>query len=279
MSFHDSLRNEFAELARLPEDAIDIIHAGLLIGRLAYPRLDEIAYRQYLDETAQKLGSRLGKTAEIGGRIAALNTIMFEDEGFQGDSQHYFNPDNSFLNRVIDRRRGIPITLSVLYIEIGRMAGLNLSGIPLPGHFITALFNESGRLYIDPFNKGEILTEQECLNRIKKPPVEASQLDIQQVPPASKRDILSRMLRNLKAVYVHTQRDINALEVLHWILSLNPDATAELRERGLIYEALGNLHQARLDLERYISLVPEAGDREHIERKIQAFRENPQWLH
>jgi len=266
-------------MADSPEAAIDIIHAALLIARLAYPDLDETVYRQYLNDTAQRLRSRLDKTAGIVEKIEALNHVMFEEEVFRGNPQHYFDPDNSFLNRVIDRRRGIPITLSVIYIEIGRMAGLNLYGMALPGHFLTALFYESGRIFIDPFNMGEILSEAECRNRIRRRPDEKSKWDTPRIPPASKRDILTRMLRNLKAIYVHTHRNINALEVLHWILALNPGAAAELRERGLLYEAMGNTHQALLDLERYLALAPEAEDRERIEHKTNTLRKHPQWLH
>lgn len=275
----ETIRKKFSSLAELPDEEIDLVGAALLIARVSYPRLDEAVYRQYLSELTGRLRSRLNKTDRPVAMIEKLNRILFEEEGFRGNRHNYFDPDNSFINRVVDRKLGIPITLSLIYTEVGKKAGMNLSGIALPVHFITALFHESGRTLIDPFKQGEILSEEECRTMVSRRLGEESAFDTRQLSPARPKEILIRMLRNLKAIYLQTHNDMKAFQMLHWILTLDPGSKAELRERGLLYEALGNTDRAAEDLERYIALSPGPETERIIGSKIEMLKKKSTRLH
>lgn len=275
----ETIRKKFSSLAELPDEEIDLVGAALLIARVPYPRLDEAVYRQYLSELTGRLRSRLNETDRPVAMIEKLNRVLFEEEGFRGNRHNYFDPDNSFINRVVDRKLGIPITLSLIYTEVGKKAGMNLSGIALPVHFITALFHESGRTLIDPFKQGEILSEEECRTMVRRRLGEESAFDTRQLSPARPKEILIRMLRNLKAIYLQTNNDMKAFQMLHWILTLDPGSTAELRERGLLYEALGNTDRAAEDLERYIALSPGPETERIIGSKIEMLKKKSTRLH
>ena len=275
----ETIRKKFSSLAELPDEEIDLVGAALLIARVPYPRLDEAVYRQYLSELTGRLRSRLNETDRPVAMIEKLNRILFEEEGFRGNRHNYFDPDNSFINRVVDRKLGIPITLSLIYTEVGKKAGMNLSGISLPAHFIAALFHESGRILIDPFKQGEILSEEECRTMVSRRLGEESAFDTRQLSPARPKEILIRMLRNLKAIYLQTHNDMKAFQMLHWILTLDPGSKAELRERGLLYEALGNTDRAAEDLERYIALSPGPETERIIGSKIEMLKKKSTRLH
>jgi regulator of sirC expression with transglutaminase-like and TPR domain len=275
----ESARNAFANLADSPRGPNDLVRGALLIARLGYPDLDESLYRQYLKNISDRIRPRMADAAGMGAKIGILNHLLFDEEGFRGNGDQYFDPDNSFLNRVIDRRRGIPVTLAVIYMGVGRAVGLDIVGIALPGHFLTAVPDVSGRIFIDPFNRGEILSTEECRQRMGRWAQQPGQVDPRQIPPAGRREILARILRNLKTIYIHTQREMNVLEVLHWILAIQPDAAIEWRERGMRYEAMGNARQAVEDFKRYLEIDPETEDREWIERRIRELSRYKQWLH
>jgi regulator of sirC expression with transglutaminase-like and TPR domain len=275
----ETIRNKFSSLAELPDEEIDLVGATLIIARISYPRLDETVYRRYLSELTERLRSRLNETDRPVAMIEKLNRILFEEEGFRGNRHNYFEPDNSFINRVIDRKLGIPITLSLIYTEVGKQAGMNLSGISLPVHFIAALFHESGRILIDPFNHGEILSEKECRTIVRRRLGEESAFDTRQLNPAGPKEMLIRMLRNLKAIYLKTHNDMKAFQMLHWILTLDPGSGAELRERGLLYEAMGNTDRAAKDLERYIALSPGKETERIIGSKIEELKKKSTRLH
>lgn len=270
----ESLRLDFRKEVDRPERHIDLVSAALTIARLAYPLLDTSRYRRYFDELGQRFQTDVKEEGLGAGTIIdRLNRLLFEEEGFRGNYQNYFDPDNSFLNQVLDRKIGIPITLSLVYMETGKRAGLNLRGIPLPGRFIVGLFHAAGRLYIDVFNRGEILTEQECRQRAGNDPVADC------LVPAENKAILKRLLRNLRAIYQYRNQNLLTLELLQWILILDPESADDLKQRGLLYEAIGNRGQALVDLSRYLTLVPHATDRNTIERKINELRIRPGWLH
>jgi regulator of sirC expression with transglutaminase-like and TPR domain len=275
----EEIREHFASVSKLPDAQIDLTDTSLLIARIAYPHLDTAKYQQYLDQLAKRLKERISPSSSAGDTLMEMNRILYDEEGFQGNRQDYFNPDNSFLNRVIDRRLGIPISLSLVCMEMSRRAGLRVSGISLPGHFITALSHPGGTLFMDPFNRGEILSEDECRQRVSIRRGSAAALSNDWMIPAGNKSILTRMLRNLKGIYQNLNHDLKVFEMAQWILMLDPDAPLELRDRGLLYESLGNTGQAVADLERYLAVAPEAPDRDLIEDKLTALRDSPQWLH
>ena len=279
MDILETIRNKFSSLAQLSNEEIDLVDAALLIAQIAYPRLNESDYRGYLSELAERLRSRLNETDRPVEMIEKLNRVLFEEEGFRGNRHSYFDPDNSFINRVLDRKLGIPITLSLIYTVVGKGAGMNLSGIALPGHFITGLFHESGRTLIDPFNRGEILSEEECSAMVRGRPMAEKDFDARRLNAAKPKEILIRMLRNLKAIYMQTNDDMKAFQMLHWILTLDPSSTTELRERGFLYEAMGNTEQAARDLEQYLELSSSVETEEVIGSKIEQLKKTSKRLH
>lgn len=273
------IRGQFADLVQGPEDRIDLVEAALLIARTAFPDLISSRYTQRLDRWAERLRSRLDALSSAGDILSNLNRIMFDEEGFQGNQENYYDPQNSFLNRVLERKLGIPITLSLVYVEVGRRAGFPVHGIALPGHFIAGLLHASGTLYVDPFNRGEVLTEKECRDRIEAHYGPEAAADTGWKTPAGKKMILKRMLRNLKWIYRQLNQERLFFEMLQWILAVDPEAADELKQRGLLYEAMGNNMFAVTDFERYLEAAPAAADREMIETKIQLLQSHKGWLH
>jgi regulator of sirC expression with transglutaminase-like and TPR domain len=274
-----TIREQFARLVDGPEDQIDIVDASLLIARTAFPDLSSARYTGLLDQWTERLRRRVDPSASAGDILSTMNRILFDEEGLRGDVHNYFDPQNSFLNRVLDRKLGIPITLSMVYSEIGRRAGFPVYGIALPGHFITGLFHTSGTLYIDPFNQGTILTESECRRMVEVRYGGEAALGAGWNHPADKKMMLIRLLRNLKSIYRHLGQDLQAFEMIQWILAIDPRTPAELKERGLLYEAMGNHVFALRDLEHYLELSPEPADREVVSQKINLLRHSQHWMH
>jgi regulator of sirC expression with transglutaminase-like and TPR domain len=279
MSHLEAIRSQFAVLVERSDDDIDLVEAALLIARIAFPDLSVSHCSGLLDGWAERLHKGLGDSPSAGDILIQLNRILFEEEGLRGNRENYYDPQNSFLNRVLERKLGIPITLSLVYSEVGQRAGFPVYGIALPGHFITGLLHVSGTLFIDPFNQGEILTETECQQRIEARYGRQAALDTRWKSPAGKKAILKRMLRNLKAIYRHLNQDLQSFEMIQWILAADPDAPAELKERGLLYEAMGNDVFAVRDLEHYLEIAPTSDDKDLIIQKIDLLRQSQRRTH
>ena len=279
MAHLETIRAQFGRMAEKPENQIDLVEGALLIARTAFPDLIASHCTDQLDRWAEGLQERCGPSSSAGDILSGLNRILFEKEGFRGDIHTYYDPQNSFLNRVLERKLGIPITLSLVYSEVGRRAGFPLHGIALPGHFITGLFHASGTLYIDPFNQGEILSEKECREMIEGRFGRETADHAAWKAPAGKKAILKRMLRNLKAIYRQIGQDMQVFEMIHWILVLDPDAPAELRERALLYETMGHNAFAVRDFEHYLEVEPSSEDRDVIALKISQLKSSGRWLH
>ena len=280
MDHLEVIRSRFATLVREPEESLDLVEGALLIARTAFPDLISSTCTERLDHWADRLWQVLGPSPSVGDTLKGLIRVLFEEEGFRGDHQTYYDPQNSYLNRVLERKRGIPITLSLVYSEVGRRAGFPVHGFALPGHFIAGLVHASGTLYVDPFNGGELLTEKECRDMIIAHFGYTAAADAHWQAPVSKKTILKRMLRNLKEIYRHLNQDLQSFEMLQWILTLDPQAPDELKERGLLYETMGNNAFAVRDLERYLELFPDTPDFEVIKAKITFLRDEKKgWLH
>ncbi len=263
-------RQAFAALLDLPDGAIDLGHASLLIAREEYPDLDIRGYLERLDEMGREIRGRLKGTEGAKSQIAHLNRLLFEEMGFRGNREEYHDPRNSFLNDVLDRRIGIPITLSTIYLEVGRRIGCPLAGVAFPGHFLVRYDGPEPLpdLLIDPFNHGQLLTEEECRARIAE--MYKGQLEYRPefLRPAPNREILERMINNLKWIY-QQRRDFHmALKVQQLLLCAAPDRPEEIRDRGLILHRLALLSEAAADLERYLTLAPEAPDAPQIRERL-----------
>ena len=266
----------FAELLARDEAEIDLARACLLIAADAYPGLDVDGYLGEIERLAARLRGRLPKDGGPEDRVAALNRFLFDDLGYSGNAGNYYDPRNSYLNEVLDRRTGIPITLSVLYLEIGRRIGLDLVGVSFPGHFLVRLRLRGAILVLDPFSGGEAQSEADLRERLQRVipegaaggvPVDALPLD-QFLEPAGKRQILARLLRNLKGIYRDAHKPQRLLEVLNRMLVVAPEAHGELRERGLLYQSMECYRAALKDLQDYSALEPEAPDIDEVRAKL-----------
>jgi regulator of sirC expression with transglutaminase-like and TPR domain len=275
----DKIDKEFSRIANLPNDQIDLADGALLIAKTAYPELEASFYRDYLDRVASSVMQELGADPAPSDSIARINQVLFEKEKFHGNHENYYDPDNSFLNRVIDRKTGIPITLSLIYIEVARRLGLDVRGVGLPGHFIVALYHHSGEIFIDPFNRGEIRTMEDCLEIIRTYTSESDTTGGHWLQPITNIELLARMLRNLKLIYARQGDDIMLFNMVHWILTLQPDAIAELRERALLYEAMGNPARAADDWEQYITLESDHKAAIEIRARIDGLKKQQSRIH
>ena len=166
MTIQNSTTERLKELFNRPEKAMSLAEAALLIAQDEYPHLDIGAYLQRLDDLSREVRARLSPGAPPENIIATMNHLLFQEKGFAGNERQYYDARNSFLNEVLDRKVGIPITLSIVYMEIGRRLGLSLEGVSFPGHFLVKLEREQGRVVVDPYSGGISLNEQELTNRL-----------------------------------------------------------------------------------------------------------------
>ena len=258
----------FAALVAGDEFALDA--ACLEIARDEYPDLDAAACLAQLDATAAVIRSRLAADAFPEQRIAALNHRLFTEEGFRGNADDYYDPRNSYLNEVLARRTGIPITLSIVYMEVGRRIGLALRGVSFPGHFMVKLRVSRGELVLDPYAGGVPRGPTELRERLRAmagPAAAAADLApyLAATPP---RQILARVLRNLKAIHVKAGDTDRALAVMNRMLTLVPDAPEELRDRGMIYADMGAFRAALDDLQAYLRHRPDAPDAPDVRSRV-----------
>jgi regulator of sirC expression with transglutaminase-like and TPR domain len=264
----EEARAHLALLAAGEEADLDLARAALYLAAEEYPTLDADAYVARLDAMAHDAADLPLDTAPPLGRLLALNRYLFAEQGFTGNAHHYYDPRNSFLNEVLDRQMGIPITLSVVYLELGWRLELPLAGVGMPGHFLVGYYPEDGTRYVDVFNQGRLLTHDECVARLQAQFGNGFVVHDEHLAPVTKRQILTRMLTNLKQVYMQRQDLDRALAAVERILLLNPDQPGEVRDRGLIQYRRGALRDAHADLERYTQLVPDAHDAETVRRQM-----------
>jgi len=245
----------------------DLMPAALAIARVEYPALDPQPYLDRVEEMGVKAAGRLSElSVHSSEAITAFNEYLYEEEGFAGNRTRYEDPRNSFLNEVIDRRTGIPLTLAVIYLEVARRAGLTISGVNFPGHFLLrSVPGAVGQeLIIDPFHGGALLSEVDCRQLLRNHLGDDSAFDGSLLAPATRHDIIVRMLVNLKRLYVRMRSFPQARFVSTLLLSADPSATSELRDRGLLAYHLEDFSSALKDLEEYLRLSPneEQGDLE-----------------
>ncbi|MBI3028864.1 MAG: tetratricopeptide repeat protein [Candidatus Rokubacteria bacterium] len=208
------------------------------------------------------------------GRLHRVREFLFEEQGFRGNLEEYHDPRNSFLNEVLDRRLGIPITLSLVLIEVGRRLGLTIHGVGLPAHFIVGFRTEEGyRVLLDPFNGGAILTPEGCQAVVSRALGRPVTLQEEHFAPVAKREFLARMLNNLKAVYFKQEAWGKALQVCRRLLLLDPDNPCEVRDRGVVHANLGDLRRAAADWETYLASNPESPDAEAVRSRLRRVRQ------
>jgi regulator of sirC expression with transglutaminase-like and TPR domain len=266
----------FAQLLAAEDVRIDLAHGCLMIAQDAYPGLNVERYLGDIERMAMRLRGRMPQTYGAEERVAALNQFLFEDLGFRGNTEAYYDPRNSYLNEVIERKTGIPITLAVLYMALGRRIGLPLEGVSFPGHFLVRLRLRGGVLVLDPFATGAPQSESELRARLQRviPAGAADGVPVAELPldqflePATNRQILARVLRNLKAIYRETDKPERLLEVLNRMLVLAPDSSADLRDRGIVYQRLEAYRAALKDLSAYVEREPDAPDFDDVRVRV-----------
>ena len=264
--------HRFRALIEQPQGEVRLAEAALLIAQAEYPNLDVEAYLHRLDAMAGTIKQQLGLELEPRRIVATINAYLYNEQGFRGNLDDYYDSRNSFLNEVLDRKTGIPISLSVMYIEMARQVGLPITGVSLPGHVIVQYATQVDTFWIDPFHDGTILTREDCTARLRQ--TYGHEVGWQDVflTPVSDRDILRRMLHNLKGIYVQQRDYTRALGVVEWLLLVVPNLPFEVRDRGLLHHQLGNLEAAVDNLEHYLQLVDEAPDAPMITKYIDALR-------
>jgi regulator of sirC expression with transglutaminase-like and TPR domain len=271
----------FADLLAGDGDRFSLAEACLLIAADAYPGLDVNRYLAEIERMAARLRARLPPEADGEEKVVALNQFLFNDLGFYGNADDYYDPRNSFLNEVIERRRGIPISLCILYMEVGRKIGLPLEGVSFPGHFLVRLSLRGSTLVLDPFSGGEPLSEQDLrklLRRViagsgsaglRSASEVAAELPLDQfLEAAGPRQILARVLRNLKNIYREKDDPQRLLQVINRMITVAPDAHGELRDRGMLYQRMEAFRAALQDLTHYLEREPEAPDSDEVRARI-----------
>lgn len=242
--------------------------AALDLARVEFPGLDLEASLSRLESLATQIQASLPDRASGLQFIEAVNACLFDHLQFRGNEEDYYDPRNSCLNAVLSRRLGIPISLSVVYIEIARRLGRPVSGVGLPGHFIVVYEDDECRHWVDPFHSGRILSFEDCCALAE----EAAGVDLRSnlnvLSPVSNRQILVRMLSNLKSIYLRGQALNKARLILDLLINAMPDFAEEYRHRGLIHLRQLNHRAAKADLETYLRLEPDSKDREEVERQL-----------
>jgi regulator of sirC expression with transglutaminase-like and TPR domain len=268
----EQARAEFQRMVRRPEPMLDLAHAALLIAAENDPQVDVGAELQRIEGWAAELKSRLDPSWNNLQKLARLRNFVFEELGFAGDGKDYFSPLKSLIHEVIHRRRGIPLTLGIIMMELGWRIGMPFEGVGFPGHFLVRLAGEPGDLLLDPFQHGTSVHEEDCrrmLSEITKGTVEFSPRLIESV---DKRQMIVRLLHNLKSSYVRLGEDADALGAVERLLILEPKDPTQIRDRGLLLYRLQRYAAALESLRLYLDEAGDVPDREDIERTAAAIK-------
>ena len=252
------------------DDTVALDVAALGLASIEFPELDADASLRKLDSHAAAVAKRVPPNAKGRDFIAAANAFLFGELGLRGNADNYYDPHNSCLNVVIEGHAGIPITLSVLYMELARRLDRPMRGIGLPGHFIVQYDDGEYSAYLDPFHEGAVLTDADCYKL-----AQASRPDPALLAPVTPRQILSRMANNLRGIYFSQRAYVKAVQLLNLLIEAAPESADEYKQRGLVYLQTKSLRQSIADLQRYLVLAPDAADRAQIEEQI---RTVARWL-
>lgn len=272
-SVADNPRKRFADIVSCEDEQIDLAEAALLIAAEEYAGLDVPLYIEKLDRIGDLAREHAEGARTTSDMIAAINTTLFDELGFCGNRENYYDPRNSFLNEVLDHRTGIPITLTVVYMETARRIGFPVLGVGLPGHFIAKHISDEGDIFIDTFNDGRLLGEAGCAEILKEMSGGRLELKPSHIAAVTNKQILTRMLSNLLGIYADSIDHARSLAAIERILLINPDSPPHVRDRGLLLAALGKTAAALPELKRYLTLAPEARDSSVIREQIKSLQQ------
>lgn len=266
MEIKEAWRNLIA-IAHCSEEEIDLAWVALLLAATNCPGLDIAQEIAVLDSLAAGAAQRFCDRRDPLFCINTLSEYIFDEVGFRGNNDDYYDPRNSYLNEVLTRRVGIPITLSLVYIEVGRRLDIPLLGVGMPGHFMVR-HCDIDDLFVDPFHGGILLTEKECVERVMQVTQADVEWDSRYLAPIGNLEFISRMVRNLKGAYLQLQDYVRAARMIDWLLEVYPDATQDRRDRGIVRYQLGNYADALDDLRGYLASQLPIGDAEVVGRLI-----------
>lgn len=267
--------HRFARYVARPEAQINLAEAALLLAAQFYPALDVASYLAWLDTQAERAKERLSPNSNPQLVVSELNHLLFDELGFRGNAEEYYDARNSFLNEVIDRRTGIPITLSLVFMEVAERSGLSVEGVGLPGHFIVRVRGHDWSVLLDPFNRGTELSRHDCEQLMWQVFGRATPLLPHYLEAVRKRAFLLRLANNLQAVFMQNQAWSEALQTIDGAFSLQPGAAASaelLRARGLIHFKREEWSEAERDWLQYLTMVPNAADAGAIRQNLDALR-------
>jgi len=232
---------------------IELDEAALEIARLEYPDLDAAKYLRQLDDYAFEIATRASDLSDGAAFLQAAHTVLFENHGLKGDPVDYYNPDNAYLNRVLDTGKGMPILLSIIYMEVARRLAKPVYGIGLPGHFVIQYDDGEYSVYIDPFHQALVKVES---------------ADPADLAPAGKRSIALRIVNNLRRIYFERQDSDRAIRLLNLLIEADPAAAGEYKQRAVAHLQLKQFRRSVEDFKRYLELSPDAPDRDRIEEHL-----------
>jgi len=278
----DSVRQHLHWLFSQRDAEIGLAEAALWAAKLQYPDLDVKRYLERLDEWGEQVRQRLSDTASAEEIVLTLNYFLFQELEFRANEADYYDPRNSYFNEVMDRKLGIPITLSMIYIEVGRRAGLPLEGVSFPGHYVVKFSLEYGEVVLDPYSGGISLEESDLEELLlqtygdsgdPRPPIN------QLLEGATVRETLVRLLRNLKSIYMRNDDFYKALSTVDLILMVEPDLSDDMRDRGFMYQKLDCFRAAYDSYQEYLAMEPNAEDTEEIREQMILLQRQDAQLH
>jgi len=263
-------KSEFEQFLQQPDDQINLAEGALMIARMEYPELNIESCMQEIHQLADEIRDTLSENPNAGETLTQLNKILFHTKGFEGNSEHYYDPKNSFLNDVLERKLGIPVSLSILYIELGKELGLPLSGVSFPGHFLVKLDIDDGAIVLDPYFGGISLSEDDLEDRLQE--FYGDKLKKSHfyglLATCSNKNIIARILRNLRNLYMDEEKLEKALQMADHIVDLDDDKADALKARASIYDKLECSIPAVKDYKRYLKINADARDVPYIRERI-----------
>ncbi len=272
MGSNEGIRADFERLVKHPESTFDLARAALLIAAESNPNVDVDGNLHTLDSWAAQLRAHLQPDWNNLQKLARLRNFVFEVLRFRGDQEDYYSPSNSMLNEVMERRLGIPLTLSIVFMELGWRVGIPFEGVGFPGHFLVRLTGEPRDLLLDPYRDGMSVHEEDCHRMLRE--ISGGKLELRDdhLHSISKHDMIARLLLNLKGAYLRAEDDAGALAAVERLLVLRPEDVDEVRDRGLLLYRLRRYGPALRDLERYLGARPEAPDKESLDVHLRNLR-------
>lgn len=258
------MNKHWQDLARRKDEDIKLLDAALLIAGDEYPDLEPAYYTDLCEQWRKQVSPQIERAGSQVEALQALNRFLYEEQGLAGNDEDFYDPRNNYINQVMERRLGIPITLGLLQIDLASRLGLGIEGIAFPGHFLIRMPVQGGLMVLDPFQRGRSLDVGELRQRAQPHMAPDQDLGDQQLfkllDPASHRSILTRMLRNLRSVYLEKKDLERALRCADRLLTIDPTQAMEYRERARLYHALEYFPGVVRDLDRYLTMAPDADD-------------------